>query len=148
MGRNMSTRFCITSLPMGRCTVTALPAELVTHAMIMGTVTSVMMLLHAVSETESATSPLASIEKTFDELPPGQHAISTKPMRKIASSPNALPISHANKGSKIIWPIRPASTGLGLVLNSLKSSSFRFSPSSNISNVKMGNTIQIVFIFL
>ena len=146
MGRNMSTRFCITSLPMGRCTCTALPVELVTHAMIRGTVTSVMMLLHAVSETDRATSPLASIENTFDELPPGQQAISTKPMRKIASNPKACPMSHASRGSTIICPISPANTGLGRVLNSLKSSILRFRPSSNISSVRMGNTIQMVFI--
>ena len=98
----MSTRFCINSLPTGRCTITALPAALVTHCMMRGTVTSVMIELHAVSDTDSATSPLASMENTFDELPPGQQAISTKPMRKIGSSPNALPINHANSGRMMI----------------------------------------------
>ena len=46
-----------------------------------GMVKSVMMLLRAVSVTERATSPLASIEKTFDELPPGQQAMSISPMK-------------------------------------------------------------------
>ena len=146
MGRNMSTRFCITSLPTGRCTCTALPTDVVTHSMMRGTVTSVMMLLHAVSDTDRATSPLASIENTFDELPPGQQAISTKPMRKIASRPKALPINHARIGRIMICPISPAKTGLGRVLNSLKSSILRFRPNSNISSVRMGSTIQIVFI--
>ena len=36
-----------------------------------------MRLLKAVSVTERATSPLASIEKTFDELPPGRRPIKT-----------------------------------------------------------------------
>ena len=146
MGTNMSTMFCIRSLPTGRCTATALPTALVTHAMMSGTVTRVMMLLQAVSDTERATSPLANIENTFDELPPGQQAISTKPIRKIGSRPKALPMSHASTGKMMIWPMRPASTGRGRVLNSLKSSIFRFRPNSNISRVKMGNTIQIVFI--
>ena len=41
----------------------------------------VTILLIAVSVTDSATSPFANIEKTFDELPPGQHAMSTIPMK-------------------------------------------------------------------
>ena len=105
------------------------------------------MLLHAVSDTDSATSPLAIIENTFDELPPGQQAISTKPIRKMGSNFSAHPISHANAGRMIICPIRPAITGLGRYLNNLKSSNSKFKPSSNMSKVKMGNTIQIVFIF-
>jgi hypothetical protein len=114
--------------------------------MISGTVNSVMMLLHAVSDTERATSPLANIENTLDELPPGQQAMSTNPIRNIGSNPRALPISQANAGKMMICPISPANTGLGRVLNSLKSSILRFKPSSNINNVKMGSTIQIVFI--
>ena len=41
----------------------------------------VMTLLSAVRVTERATSPLASMEKTFEELPPGQHATRTRPIK-------------------------------------------------------------------
>ena len=36
-----------------------------------GIVNKVMMLLSAVSVTDRATSPLTNLEKTLDELPPG-----------------------------------------------------------------------------
>jgi hypothetical protein len=49
--------------------------------MMTGIVNNVIMLLIAVSVTDNATSPFANIEKTLDELPPGQHAISTNPMK-------------------------------------------------------------------
>lgn len=149
IGTSISTMFCTTRLPTGRCTSTVLLAAVVTHSKMRGTVNSVMILLHAVSDTESATSPLASIENTFDELPPGQHAISTKPIRKTGSRCSAHPISHASAGSTTICPIKPASTGLGRSLNNLKSCNLRFNPNSNISSVRMGITIKIVaFIFV
>ena len=149
MGTNISTMFCMKSLPTGRCTSTWLPAQAVTHSMISGTVNRVIMLLHAVSDTESATSPRASIEKTFDELPPGQQAMSTKPIRKMGSRCNAQPMSHARAGRMMICPIKPASTGNGRSRKSLKSLSRRFNPSSNIKSVRMGITINIVaFIIL
>jgi hypothetical protein len=47
----------------------------------MGNVNRVIMLLIAVKVTDRATSPFASIEKTLDELPPGQHATSTRPIK-------------------------------------------------------------------
>ena len=146
MGKNMSTIFCMKSLPTGRCTLMWLPALAVTHSMISGTVNRVIMLLQAVSDTDNATSPRASIENTLEELPPGQHAMSTNPMRKMGSKCSAHPMSHARAGKTIICPRSPASTGFGRSLKSLKSSSFKFNPSSNISRVRMGNTIQIVFI--
>ena len=59
------------------CTATKRAAKPITS----GIVNSVMRLLKAVSVTERATSPLASIEKTFDELPPGQQAISSSPRK-------------------------------------------------------------------
>jgi hypothetical protein len=89
---------------------------------------------------------LAIIENTLDELPPGQQAMSTKPMRKMGSNLSAHPMSHARAGRMMICPTRPAITGLGRYLKSLKSSNSKFKPSSNMSSVKMGNTIQIVFI--
>lgn len=144
MGTSMSTMFCITRLPTGRCTLVALLAAVVTHSRMSGTVKRVIMLLHAVSDTDSATSPLASIENTLDELPPGLHAISTKPMRNTGSRCNAHPMSHASAGSTTICPSNPASTGLGRSLNNLKSLSSKFKPSSNMSSVRIGITINIV----
>lgn len=46
-----------------------------------GMVNKVIMLLRAVRDTESATSPLASIEKTLEELPPGEQAIIIIPIK-------------------------------------------------------------------
>jgi hypothetical protein len=41
----------------------------------------VSTLLSAVSETDSATSPPANMENTFDELPPGEQAMSNNPKK-------------------------------------------------------------------
>jgi hypothetical protein len=49
--------------------------------MIMGMVNNVSMLLNAVNETDNATSPFANIEKIFEELPPGEQAMSMIPMK-------------------------------------------------------------------
>ena len=83
IGRNSRTMFCTSSFPTGSsmvapaCTATKRAAKPITS----GIVKSVMRLLKAVSVTERATSPLASIEKTFDELPPGQQATSSSPRK-------------------------------------------------------------------
>ena len=55
-------------------------------------------------------------------------------------------MSHAIKGSKMIWPIRPTSTGFGRWAINLKSCGLRVKPKSNISNVSIGSTINIAFI--
>ena len=64
--------------------------------MITGIVKRVITLLRAVRLTESATSPFAIMENTLDELPPGEQAISTKPIKKEhpngKTSPTLLPI--------------------------------------------------------
>ena len=41
------------------------------------------MLLHAVSDTDNATSPLAIMEKMLDELPPGEQAMSMMPHKQL-----------------------------------------------------------------
>ena len=71
------------SLPTGRRMVMPDWSETnrTTNSMMTGRVNSVMMLLQAVRVTESATSPLASMENTLEELPPGQQAMSTNPMK-------------------------------------------------------------------
>ena len=83
MGTKSSTRFCSSSLPTGRWTSTPDCCETKTEArsIIRGRVNRVITLLIAVSVTDRATSPLASMENTLEELPPGQQAMSTSPMK-------------------------------------------------------------------
>ena len=67
----MSTKFCMSKFPTGRCTFMADPTCRVIRSMMNGPVNSVITLLRAVSDTESATFPPASMENTLLELPPG-----------------------------------------------------------------------------
>ena len=80
-GSRASTRFCAISLPTGMSMLPpSTPGNSIAATPITsGIVNNVSMLLHAVRDTLSATSPLASIENTLDELPPGQHAMSIRP---------------------------------------------------------------------
>ena len=100
IGRNSRTIFCTSSFPAGRsiaasaCTETNRAANPITT----GIVKSVTTLLNAVSVTDKATSPLASIEKTFDELPPGQQAISISPMNHTGGRRNASATPKAMSG--------------------------------------------------
>ena len=82
-GTKRSTMFCTMSLPKGRLTSTPLCSETkrATNSIMTGMVNNVTMLLTAVSVTDNATSPFANMENTFDELPPGQQAIRTIPMK-------------------------------------------------------------------
>ena len=57
-------------------------------------------------------------------------------------------MNHAISGSKIICPTRPTITGFGRCAISLKSCGLRVNPKSNISNVSIGRTINIAFMFL
>ena len=93
-----------------------------------GMVNKVIMLLSAVRDTESATSPLASIEKTLEELPPGEQAIIIIPMKNTGSTSNIKQMIKAMSGRNNICPTIPAMTGLGRVRKAL------------------GSTIQTVFI--
>lgn len=83
MGTKIKTMFCIKSFPMGRLiSIPDIPETILeTKSMMMGSVKSVMILLIAVSVTDKAILPLASIEKTLEELPPGQHATKTNPIK-------------------------------------------------------------------
>ena len=122
----------------------------VTHVIISGKVKSVMMLLQAVSVTESATSPFANIENTLLELPPGLQATNMMPMMNNGERCMVYCVRctspHAIKGNKMIWPIRPTITGFGRWAINLKSCGLRVKPKSNISNVSIGSTINIAFI--
>ena len=82
-GTKSNTMFCTMSLPKGRLTSTPLCSETkrATNSMMTGMVNNVTMLLTAVSVTDNATSPFANIENTLDELPPGQQAMRTIPMK-------------------------------------------------------------------
>ena len=142
----MVTRFCISRFLMGNWIPTCCPTVLVTTCIIRGRVKSVMILLIAVSETESATSPFASILKILLELPPGQHAINTKPMVKIGSRCMTNATAHANNGI-INCPKRPPTTAFPLFITKRKSFASSVSPKQNISNVRIGSTIKILFIY-
>ena len=71
--------------PTGRVMPTLSPTRAVAQLMMRGMVKSVTTLLMAVSVTESATSPPASLENTLEELPPGQQAIKTSPIKNTGS---------------------------------------------------------------
>ena len=87
-GTKSNTIFCISSFPTGSSMLTPEMSETaaVTNSIITGSVNKVIMLLNAVRVTDKATSPFASMEKTFEELPPGQQATSTSPMKYIGGS--------------------------------------------------------------
>ena len=82
-GTKRRTMFCTMSLPKGRLTSTPLCSETkrATNSMMTGMVNNVTILLMAVSVTDNATSPFANIENTLDELPPGQQAMRTIPIK-------------------------------------------------------------------
>ena len=113
MGTAISTMFCMSRLPTGRCTSAPVPMEVVNHAIMSGTVKSVMMELQAVKVTESATSPRASMEKTLLELPPGLHAMSMMPKKKKGVRWKIEPTTQAMRGRRMICPMTPAKTGRG-----------------------------------
>ena len=106
IGKNISSRFCTSRLPTGReqdaPPSESEPLDPTVHCIIKGTVNSVIILLNAVRITESATSPLASMEKTLLLLPPGQHAISTTPTNIRGGKLNAHASTKANNGRSII----------------------------------------------
>ena len=145
IGNSIVIRFCISKFPTGRCTPTAAPAYSVVHCMMIGTVNRVMIELTAVRETESATSPFASIEKTLLEEPPGQHAMSITPIKKIGGSWNINPIIHAITGRMISCPNKPVIIAFGRLAISMKSEGWSVNPSSNISRVSIGSTISMLF---
>ena len=147
-GRNSVTRFCINSLPTGSSIV--IPSLCDTYSevssIITGSVNSVSTLLTAVSVTDRATSPLASIEKTLEELPPGQQAISTNPIKYIGETLSSEASRKAIEGNRTNCPTIPKITALGLRTTFIKASLLSSVPSRNIRTMRMGITIQIVFI--
>ena len=102
-GTNNNTRFCTISLPTGSSICISLCPDtyLATNSIITGRVKRVITLLNAVNVTDSATSPFASIENTLLELPPGQHAISTIPIKYTGGNLSAQPNANAIAGSII-----------------------------------------------
>jgi hypothetical protein len=117
-----------------------------TNFMITGMVKRVMTLLSAVSVTDNATSPFASIEKTFEELPPGQHAISTSPIKYTGGRFRIQATRKAIVGSTTSCPSMPNSTALGFLAISVKAFLFKSIPNRNINTIRIGITIHIVFI--
>ena len=133
-------------LPTGRVMPTFSPTIRVAQLIITGIVKRVIMLLSAVSITERATSPPASLENTFEELPPGQQAISIRPMKNTGVSLKAHAKPKAIHGNSTSCPTIATTIGQGLRNTFPKSSNRSDSPKSNISSVSIGSTIQIVFI--
>ena len=128
---------------MGRLMPTLSPTRRVATPMITGIVKSVMMLLRAVRVTESATSPLASLENTLDELPPGQHAMRIRPIKNTGVSLNAVASPSAMSGSRTSCPKRAITMGQGRDTTLPKSSNLSVSPRSNIKRASIGSTIQM-----
>ena len=121
MGSSIVTTFCMSRFFTGRLMPVDSPAWAVTSCIIIGIVKSVTMLLTAVSDTESATSPFASFENTLLELPPGQHAMSTRPIVISGLRSRTAAKVHAIRGSTISCPSSPAMTALPLFRTSRKS---------------------------
>ena len=124
-----------------------LDTKSVTKAIITGKVNRVIMLLSAVRVTDKATSPLASIENTFDELPPGQQATNVRPMKYMGGRFSAHAMPNAINGNRTICPAIPAKIARGFFVTPSKAFLSRSVPSRNISTNRIGITIQTVFIF-
>ena len=106
-----------------------------------------MRLLNAVSVTDNATSPPASMENTLLELPPGQQAMSTTPTKNTGFRCMAHANPNANTGSTTSCPNKPTSTGRGERNKRVKSSNLSVSPKSNINTNRIGITMNIVLIY-
>ncbi len=66
----MSSRFWIMRLPTGRCVIPLLsPAICVANSIMTGIVNKVIILLSAVSDTESATSPFSYHREYIERTP-------------------------------------------------------------------------------
>ena len=114
-GSSISRRFCLRRFPTGRVMPTSAPEAAVTQPITMGRVMSVRRLLIAVRVTERATSPPASLEKMLDELPPGEQAMSIRPMKNTGVRLKAQPSPRAMRGSRMICPQRATKKALGRV---------------------------------
>ena len=80
IGISIVNTFWMRRLPTGNVMPADCPTCTVTQLRIRGTVKSVITELSAVSETDNATSPFASMENTLLDDPPGEHATRTSPM--------------------------------------------------------------------
>lgn len=97
-----------------------LSTKCVANSIITGIVNSVIMLLHAVSDTDNATSPLAIMEKMLDELPPGEQAMSMMPIKNRGSSWKTCPKANASIGSRMILLCQPGNNGAGAFAEQFK----------------------------
>ena len=139
--------FCISSLLAGISMGESIenPANRILSSITNGMVNTVITLLKAVRVTDRATSPPAIFEKIFDELPPGEQAISMIPVNITGSGLKIMHSTNAVRGSIMSCPARPIKTGAGLLTNALKSAGARVRPRSNISTVSIGRTIRTGF---
>ena len=122
------------------------PAYSTTQCIMSGIVKSVSMLLTAVRVTERATLPPTRYENTFEELPPGEHAMSIIPIKKRGSSPKSLPSIQATIGNTTICPTIPTTSPPGFEATFLNASKSNPNPNWNISRHSIGITIKTVFI--
>ena len=107
-------------------------------------VTTLSKLATAVSDTESATSPLASEVRKFDVTPPGATAISITPMA-ISGAKGQLETSRKpTSGNSNIWKTNPVTMSRGCVSKRPKSEIRSPSPKVNIMKAKTkGRTMSV-----
>lgn len=124
------------------------PTYTVTHCIMAGTVTSVIIELKAVSDTDNATSPFANFEKILLDEPPGQQAINITPIKNIGGKEKKEATANDTNGNSTSCPNKPTNTARGRFAINTKSDGRRDKPKSNINNVRIGNTMKILFIYL
>ena len=143
----MVKTFCIRRLTTGSCMPCDAPTYTVTHCIMAGTVTSVIIELKAVSDTDNATSPFANFEKILLDEPPGQQAINITPIKNIGGKEKKEATANDTNGNSTSCPNKPTNTARGRFAINTKSDGRRVKPKSNINNVRIGNTIKILFIY-
>ena len=147
-GKNVKRIFWTINFPTGKWIAICVDLSIycITKVIIIGIVNKVMMLLNPVNVIDKAIFPFASIENMFDELPPGEHAMSINPMKNTGSKWNIMPKTAAITGKRIICPLKPTSKDLGFWATEAKDFKLHIRPKSNMRRVRMGKTINIAFI--
>ena len=88
------------------------------------------------------------IENILEELPPGQQAISSRPIKYTGGREKTVPTTMASAGSSKSCPPKPVSRSFGLSFKSRKSFTSSVRPSVNIRIMRIGSTISMVSIDL
>ena len=115
--------------------------------MINGTVITLSKLIIAVSEIESATSPLAKEVSILEVTPPGAAAIIITPIASSGEIGQILTKINAITGSKIIWLIAPTKKSFGCFKTLKKSAPVNPRPKANIINARaIGKNISVTIL--